>query len=211
MQLYPHLSPSSNAVLPTGFLGSWDQTFLTGAFGHSLIGLEMDDTSGVSQVERHALHNKTGPATFYRSGVQFLGPPLEAGDIRATTYHLGFAANARVGANAGGQQWGGQAALLLVDGATGQLKAAIFDVSDVGSQDRNFGQAAGEYACVGDVDGAMVTAADGDYLCLELGHQFTLPNQGQYVNVAGYVFFDGSSPIGLDGTSQTDAASVLSF
>lgn len=186
---------------PSGFLAAWD----------------LKPTGAVAQYARYCGPEpgtaQTGVAPVYAvvpngasydcAAAQFLSDPLRKQDIPAQTWRIGFAAKL---ANAGvNYTWRGRAALYVVNGRTGGIRATIFNLDNVGSGART---ATTERTCfAAAMSGAAASVFAGDYLVLELG--LRVSNAAGALAPQITVYSDGSAPISSDNVATTNAQSVL--
>jgi subtilisin-like proprotein convertase family protein len=134
--------------------------------------------------------------------VQFVSDPLREQFIAAGDWQIAFAARL---ANAGATfQWGGRAALFVMDGRTGHRRATIINPVAVGSAGRT---ATAERTCLDTLAGVGAQAYAGDCLVLELG--IRVVNSAAALAPQASLFAQGVSPITTDNAATTDAAAIL--
>jgi len=201
-RIHPRLTTSALSFVrkPSGALGVWDQA--PAMFIGSAARYAGPDQGTAQQSQTPTFAAVPNGTTQTCLAMQFLSDPLREQTIAGGAWRLGFAIRL---ANAGiNFTWQGRAALLVVNGYTGERRGTIFDTTDFGSNARTVTT---ERTCLDTATGAAVDVLTGDYLCLEIG--MAVSNAAADLVPQITIYGDGITPITSDDAAATNALSVL--
>lgn len=181
------------------YYGGWDQT--TGSYGGANARW-LGNEAGTSQVEAKGIFATIpNDSTLYDLGIaQFISDPLRTQTITAGTWIIPFAVKLT---NASATyQWRSVASLVVVNGQTGERRAAIFDIDRSGAHTQADERTAYHSIVVAD----DISVFEGDYLSLELG--IAVINSGGASAVpAAFLYADGTTGISADNVVIASAKS----
>ena len=188
--------------LPSGFLATWGQSgTLKGASAQTL-----SATAGSAQTAVTPTWAALAKGVTTTLGhVQLLSPALAAQSVSAASWTLAYAAAMTNAVS--GFSWSGEAALYLVNGATGAARTTIVALGAVGTTGRIVTTEETVYTAA--LSGAAFTVSDGDYLALEIGIAALTPSGGGAKTPTTDTYADGTTAITADAASASSAESLL--